>query len=277
MNKKVKPYHVLIFTMLFLLCLSTPIFAANPVAFDRLPADAIYVPSEVDGKLGTGGLFVDYQGYATIHMDFSSQNILAKDTRPYIERTLHALKRAENSPQESLTTNEMWDLNSAIIEAFPDNATVVRYLLTGSSADFVGARRVMSGVEPIVAIIVAIITYGSLIGFGIVLALDLAFITFPPLQGSATGDSTGKRKKPIWVSVEAFNAVKRSLESVSSYGNREGSSKVAAVVDYLKNRIVFVVFFVICILLLVSGELMSFTITAVSSLLEGLFGLIGIG
>lgn len=262
-------------------------FADTDVPFSAVPAEARYTPATQPTPppggsnvpvLGTGGVFVDVNGFAVVHSDFSSGNFKTKDIDPYIKRTLNAIKQEARKNNSTLDEESEYKLNCELQEFFTDSSIVTEFMTGGLGADFVTARRAMSGLEPAVRVTTGIIAWLAFLFFGIVTVTDILFIVIPPLHSCVVGNQDGKSRKPFYVSVEAYNAVKRSLSVVAGgYNDRQGNSKqVNAILDYLKHRTVFVIAFVLSIVLLASGKLMSFVVNAVTTLLQGFLDIIGL-
>lgn len=266
---------ICLITIFLIMNFSILAFAEDNVPFNKLPDGAIYTPSGTKGELGTGGIFIDDgSGGTTVHDDFLTLELTDKEIKPFLENTLDAIDKESKRNNSTLSTGDVYILHSMLNNFFTDSALVVRYMTEGSRADFVGARRIVSGVEPYVQIITGLIAWGAVLFFGIVTVSDIFYISIPVLHSGVMGDETGRTKKPKVVSTEAYNAVKRSLTSVGQ--GEQGSKQVNSLLDYLKHRTGFIIAFVLTIMLLSSGQLMSFVVSAVSSILSGLLDMIGL-
>lgn len=281
--REAKKSKLIILTVMFIAMLinimAYTVKADTSVPFSSIPDGAIYTPDPNGASLGTGGVFVqDSSGFAVVHDDFISGKYKTKEVDPYIERALTAIGQEMRRNNKSLTEEQEYALYNELQDYFKNSIILTKFLTEGMGADFVTARRVMSGLQKPVQIATGILVWGCLLFFGFVTISDIMYITIPVLHAGIVGDEKGGRK-PILVSIEAYNAVKSGLTMVSQghYNDKRSSNKtVNTLWEYTKSRVVYIVVFVLSITLVASGRLMSLVVSGTTSLLQGVLDLLGL-
>lgn len=129
---------------------------------------------------------------------------------------------------------------------------ILQQTLANTKPDFVSANEIYKPFSGLIGTIIALLAILMMAFLAVTLVIDLCYITIPFARGLAKGE--GDDKKISMVSSEAIAAVKET---------EEGDGKGVALLAYLKKRIIGILVLGFCLVLLVQGEIFTFTGTMV--------------
>lgn len=209
---------------------------------------AMSVINQIDSKVKQD-LGVDYNlltyksGNGVVEFDSQSYNQMELSDRR------HAMQVALNSVQNSkmLTQNRI-KLYNFIAEQDTAVSQAITMLSSDASADVASANSWLTPIYPYVSTGLGLILILIMVFLMVSMVIDLAFMVLPPLRMMMTSTTNGKNR-PVFVSVEAWNAVR---ESENSSGN--GTWKHYLTI-YLKTRFVGLIIIGMIVGLLVTGHI----------------------
>lgn len=169
------------------------------------------------------------------------------------------LQDVENSSVSRATRVKIYNF---IAEEDSSTSSLVRQLSTDVDADFADAYSSFKPFSGVLGWILGILTLGIFMLLGLTIVIDIAYIVLPGVQCALAKPSEGK--KPNYISLEAFNAVK---EAESSAG-KEYKNPLNI---YLKSKVKQFICLGICILYLVSGKIYIF-IANIMDYIEAIIG-----
>lgn len=151
---------------------------------------------------------------------------------------------------------------------------LIAALLENTKPDYAKANQIYKPFSGIVGTTLGLLAILLVALLGIVMALDLSYISLPLFRtfvsGPDDGGSSGSgESKPKLISWEAVNAVRTAESSGGSSGQSSGGSK-NAVALYFKHRVFMLAALGVCLLYLVSGRIWSLVAWLVD-LFSGLF------
>ena len=124
-------------------------------------------------------------------------------------------------------------------------------LLENVKPDFVTANNIIAPFSGILGTILGILSICIMAFMGVVMALDIAYISIPPFRLFVSDDDNGGLPKSKIFTHDAIYAVQTSENDSGSNG---GSPKLALGI-YFKRRVLTLILLGICLLYLVSGKI----------------------
>lgn len=123
-------------------------------------------------------------------------------------------------------------------------------ILSSAKPDFVSANKIFAPFNGIIGTVLGILAIAIMTFLGLVMVLDIAYITLPPIRLFVDDGNGGNGKTPIskLFSYDAINAVKTAEEG----GDNKGGHAIGI---YFKRRIVMLILLGICLLFLVQGQI----------------------
>lgn len=166
-----------------------------------------------------------------------------------------ALNQINNSDISTVNKNKIYNFISNTDKTV---ANLVRQLNDDVSADFVGAYGWFKHLTKFISILLGFITLTIFVLLGFTFVFDLAFIVIPTFQWFCLKDTDGN-KKPKFVSIEAWQAVKQAEDS---------NSHKTPLGVYAQSKFKEVLILGICVLYLVTGEFY----TVISEIIDAFSG-----
>ena len=127
-----------------------------------------------------------------------------------------------------------------------------------AKADFVTANRIWEPFAGPLGIFLGVLSIAVMILIGIVEAMDILYITIPPFRMLVSDENASNSKglKPAVSKVITFDAI-LAVRAVEQNSSNDGEVRQSLAI-YLKRRIVALVLLGICLLYLVSGNIITF-------------------
>ena len=127
-----------------------------------------------------------------------------------------------------------------------------------AKADFVTANRIWEPFAGPLGIFLGVLCIAVMILIGIVEAMDILYITIPPFRMLVSDENASNSKglKPAVSKVITFDAI-LAVRAVEQNSSNDGEVRQSLAI-YLKRRIVALVLLGICLLYLVSGNIITF-------------------
>lgn len=198
-----------------------------------------------EGIMDTAGHF--YMEYTagtdtiSITINMIDYNKLQQKNKQFVMQT--ALDAVHNCDVSRTNRNKIY---SFIADTDESVSSLVRQLSNDVTADFAGAYSSFKPFSGTLGWILGMISLLMFILLGLTISIDIAYINLPFLQ-LMLGDASSQ-KKPKFVSLEAWSAVKESE-------SKAGQEFKSPLISYMKTKTGQFVAIFICLLYLVSGQI----------------------
>lgn len=226
------------------------------------------------GNLVTGGETAYTQYESTGYIDSAEFQKLKSSEKSQFLADMNNVATA-TVEQDNLVTEDTRQDWLARVQNCPGVGTqLIAALLENTKPDYARANKIYKPFSGIVGTTLGILAILMVALLGIVMALDLSYISLPLFRTFVSGPdegggSAGGESKPKLISWEAVNAVRTAESGGGSGGQSSGSNKNAMAL-YFKHRVFMLVGLGVCLLYLVSGRIWSL-VAWILDLMQGLF------